>query len=63
MIWTYDVNENFKPLKKIGKGLKIHSTVSHIDFSQDSSVLMSNDLSYEILFWDVRTGNQITSAP
>lgn len=53
MIFTYDAKNNFKPLRKL-RGH--HSTITHIDFSLDSRVIMSNCTSYEILFFDVATG-------
>ena len=53
MIFTYDVKQNFKPLKK----MRGHpSTISHFDFSLDGNVLMSNCTSYNILFFDVNAG-------
>ena len=57
-IITYDVTQNYKPLKRIKSH---HSTVTHLDFSMDSSALMSNCTSYEILFHDTSTGKQVTS--
>lgn len=56
-IITYNVENKFKPMKKL-KGH--HSTITHLDFSLDGSNLMSNCTSYEILFWDVGSGKQIT---
>lgn len=53
MIFTYDVVNNFKPLKKL-RGH--HSTIQHFDFSLDGRYLMSNCTSYEILFFDVAAG-------
>ena len=42
---------------------KGHSgSVLHIDFSQDGRVLQSTCNSYELLFWDVNSGKQITHA-
>jgi microtubule-associated protein-like 6 len=38
-----------------------HSTITHMDFSLDGAFLMSNCTSYEILFFDVSTGKQMTS--
>ena len=40
---------------------KGHSgSVLHIDFSQDGRVLQSTSNDYELLFWDVNTGKQLT---
>jgi WD40 repeat protein len=50
LIFTYDVKNNFKPMKKLNKH---HSTITHFDFSQDGRFLMSNCTSYEILFFDI----------
>ena len=56
-IRTYSAVNNYKPLKCIKSH---HSTVTHLDFSMDSSALMSNCTSYEILFHDMSTGRQVT---
>ena len=53
MIFTYNVNNNYSPMKKIKSH---HSTVTHIDFTLDSGAIMSNCTSYEILFHDITTG-------
>ncbi|DBA04109.1 TPA: hypothetical protein N0F65_004217 [Lagenidium giganteum] len=48
--------------KKQGE-LKGHSsTVLHMDFSKDGTVLQSTSSSYELLFWDVGTMKQIQSS-
>ena len=39
---------------------KHSSYITHIDFSHDSSKLHSNCGAYELLFWDVNTGRQLT---
>ncbi len=45
-----------KPFKRVSICKGHHSTVTHLDFSEDSSILMSNCTSYEILFFDVESG-------
>jgi WD40 repeat protein len=43
--------------------MKGHSSyITHIDFSRNSKYLQSNSGDYELMFWDVRNGKQITSA-
>ena len=43
--------------------MKGHSSyITHIDFSLNSKYLQSNCGAYELLFWDVKSGKQITSA-
>merc|ERR1711865_388438 len=43
--------------------MKGHSSyITHIDFSANSKYLQTNCGAYELLFWDVRNGKQITSA-
>jgi microtubule-associated protein-like 6 len=39
------------------------SYVSHLDFSLDGEIVMSNDGSYELLFWNAKDGKQIKRAP
>lgn len=38
------------------------STVNHVDFSRDSLLLMSASADYDLLYWNVRTGKQVTEA-
>lgn len=52
----YDVRKGFA---KIARCVGHSSTVTHIDWSSDSSVLMSNCQAYELLFFDPRTGKQV----
>ena len=56
-IYIYNVKKNFKRIS-ICKGH--HSTITHLDFSEDETVLQSNCTSYEILYWNVKTGKQDT---
>ena len=35
------------------------STVTHLDWSADSSVIQSSDQAYELLYFDPRTGKQV----
>lgn len=56
-IITYSVSRNYSILKRLKSH---HSTITHIDFTMDSSALMSNCTSYEILFHDASTGKQVT---
>ena len=35
------------------------STVTHLDWSADSSVIQSNDQAYELLYFDPKTGKQV----
>ncbi|CAG9466595.1 unnamed protein product [Pedinophyceae sp. YPF-701] len=37
------------------------STITHMDFSVDGTLLMSNDQAYELLYFDVRTGRQVAT--
>ena len=57
-IIIYDVPNNFTRLK-ILRGH--HSTVAHLDFSLDGATIMSNCTSYEILFFDTKTGKNLPS--
>ena len=58
-IYLLDVTQNYR---KLGV-LKGHSTfVSHIDFNWNGTVLQSNDASKEILYWDLTTYKQHSSA-
>jgi hypothetical protein len=42
--------------------MKKHSSfITHLDWSEDSQYLHSNCGAYELLFWNVSTGTQMTS--
>jgi len=56
LIYIYDVKPGYRlRCKCTGHS----STVTHIDWAADSSVIMSNDQAYEILYSDPRTGRQV----
>ncbi|KAG1660540.1 hypothetical protein FOA52_003891 [Chlamydomonas sp. UWO 241] len=55
-IYIYDVSSGYKLRTKISGH---SSTITHIDWSADSTVLMSNDQAYEILYSDPRTGQMV----
>ena len=58
MIFLYSVDKNFKPLRK----LKGHSsTILHIDFSMDGSIIKSVCQAYEILFFSITSSKNIGS--
>ena len=57
-IFIYDVSNKFKLTRKL-KGH--HSTILHIDYSENSQYIQSNCSSYEILFFDVNAGTQLKS--
>jgi len=45
-----------------GKPLKKHSSyITHLDFSKDGQSLHSTCGAYELLFWNVNNGEQLTS--
>ena len=48
--------------KQIGECRGHHSTVTHVDWSEDSESLQSNCTSYELLFWTAASCKQNTSA-
>jgi len=55
ILQAVDLKQKIRPLKK-------HSSyITHLDFSLDGNNLHSNCGAYELLFWDINTGKQITS--
>lgn len=54
-IFVYAVKKNFKIQAKM-RGH--HSTITHFDFSTDSNTLQSNCTSYELLYFDTKTGKR-----
>lgn len=58
MIFLYSADKNFKPLRK----LKGHSsTILHIDFSMDGTIIKSVCQAYEILFFSINSSKNIGS--
>lgn len=55
-VYVYNM-PGMTPFKKIGKS---SSFITHIDWSQDSQAFRTNDGSYEILYYNVSTGQQNT---
>jgi microtubule-associated protein-like 6 len=54
---------SFPELKTKCKPLRKHSSyVTHIDFSVNGTLLHSNCGAYELLYWDLNTGKQITQS-
>ena len=53
MMFTYDVANKFAPEHKMRDNL---STITLIDFSLNDQYLMTNNFSYEILFYSTQTG-------
>ena len=58
VILVYDVASKFKTFKRL-KGH--HSTVPHIDYTENSGAIQSDSTSYEILYYDIASGKQMTS--
>ena len=58
-LYVFDVENNYKKIAV----MKGHSTfVTHMDFSENSRILQSNDAAREILYWDVRNGKQLANS-
>jgi len=57
MVFTYDVANKFAPKHKMRGN---SSAITYIDFTLSGQHLMTNSLSYEILFFDTTTGKQET---
>jgi hypothetical protein len=53
-IYLYDVTKNFKFTKKI----RLPAVVTHLDFSDDSTLLHVNTQGLVALIYDIRTGKQ-----
>lgn len=58
-IFLFDWNDG--KIKLRSKRIKHNSYIKHFDFSRDGNIIHSTCGAYELLFWDVNTGRQITS--
>jgi len=58
-IYIYDIDEDGSDLHIMGVCRGHSSYVTHIDWSEDSTSLQSNDGTYELLYWDASTAKQV----
>ncbi|KAM4642300.1 echinoderm microtubule-associated protein-like 2 isoform 2-T2 [Discoglossus pictus] len=61
-IYVYEVNEEGREYRRLGKCSGHSSFVTHLDWATDSSCFMTNSGDYEILYWDPDSCKQIVSA-
>ena len=57
LIFTYDVTQKYKPMFKLRGN---SSAITHLDFSLDSQTLITQSQAYELLFYNMVTGKQVT---
>ena len=57
-IYVFDVLNAAMTFKKMGAS---SSFITHLDWSIDSQSIRTNDGSYELLYYDVTTGKQLTT--
>ncbi|ESO09467.1 hypothetical protein HELRODRAFT_97580 [Helobdella robusta] len=61
-IYVYSVADDGKKYSKVAKLSGHSSFILHVDWSIDSQYLQSNSGDYELLFWNMATFKQITTA-
>ncbi|XP_075996585.1 echinoderm microtubule-associated protein-like 4 [Genypterus blacodes] len=55
-IYLYNVTEKGRKYSRYGKCTGHSSYITHLDWSPDNNLIMSNSGDYEILYWDVPNG-------
>uniref|UniRef100_H2Z3H4 Uncharacterized protein n=1 Tax=Ciona savignyi TaxID=51511 RepID=H2Z3H4_CIOSA len=63
MIYVYSVSEGGRKFTRHGKCHGHSSYITHFDWSSDSQHIQSNSGDYELLYWEVESCKQVTSAP
>lgn len=58
-VYIYTVGDGYKPFKKLNKHT---SFITALDWSEDSNFLHTQCGAYDLLYWDVNSGTQITDA-
>ncbi|XP_068106203.1 echinoderm microtubule-associated protein-like 2 isoform X3 [Hyperolius riggenbachi] len=61
-IYLYEVMEDGREYRRVGKCMGHSSYITHLDWASDSSCFMTNSGDYEVLYWDPDSGKQIVSA-
>jgi microtubule-associated protein-like 6 len=59
-ITIYEWNNGSQKIKVRSSSIKHSSTIRNMDFSRDSNIIHATCTSYELLFWNVSTGKQLT---
>ncbi|XP_026082308.1 echinoderm microtubule-associated protein-like 2 isoform X3 [Carassius auratus] len=60
-VYIYSVTENGRKYSRVGKCTGHSSFVTHLDWSTDSQIIVTNSGDYEILFWEASSGKHVTS--
>eukprot|EP00163_Fabomonas_tropica_P029151 TRINITY_DN615_c0_g1_i1.p1 TRINITY_DN615_c0_g1~~TRINITY_DN615_c0_g1_i1.p1 ORF type:complete len:1806 (-),score=610.31 TRINITY_DN615_c0_g1_i1:143-5560(-) len=55
-----DIYDTKNKYKRIARCTGHSSFITHLDFTNDGSIIMSNSGAYEQLFWEARTGKRLT---
>jgi len=62
IIYMYQVSENYRKFNRLGRCMGHSGSITHLDWSTDSTHIQSTSGDYELLFWNAAVCRQVANA-